>query len=186
MVKPFWWYACSHLARINIYLWHSALPPRRILVTLRIDMRRYIRRLTATFFIILANISLLAYAVIPHHHHAKGEVAIVDVVDFYSHGHHEHDHHDSHGEDGCHCSCSHSEECLLNEKPMMVFRGKESELCFQNSNADNATLLLLDALPGAPELPQPPAISLVFHTPQTPCLPSVAIGSNGLRAPPHC
>lgn len=144
------------------------------------------KKFAAYFFIFLANISLLAYAVIPHHHHDKMMVAVVDVAGCHSHEHHSHDHHDSHSEEGYHCSCHQSEDCLLNEKPMVVFRGKGSELCSQKDYSDDAVVLLCDALPEAPQLPQPAEVQTVFCTCQTDISPGAYTSCNGLRAPPTC
>lgn len=68
------------------------------------------KRRLSIFFVLLANIAILAHAVVPHHHHNKVVAAIVNVLDTddehpYGHEHH-HDHHQgshSHhdGDEGC-------------------------------------------------------------------------------------
>lgn len=70
------------------------------------------------FFILLANIAILAHAVVPHHHHNKVFAAIVNVLDddaqkALNHSHDsERHHHDPN-----------SEECAINETVVAaVFR----------------------------------------------------------------
>ena len=90
------------------------------------------KRLTAIFFVLLANISLLAHAVIPHHHHDRMAVAIVDMAAAAEQAHHEHSHDSSHFHDhhlhyhhslnqqANHQHSSQSEECLISEPPPSV------------------------------------------------------------------
>ena len=69
----------------------------------------------------LANMLILAHAVVPHHHHDKVFVAVVHVLDDEVHdvSHHKHSHH--HDEDGdhhdgpSHHHDSDTEECLMSE-----------------------------------------------------------------------
>ncbi len=58
--------------------------------------KRLMKRRLSIFLIIMANMFLLAHAVVPHHHH--NSVPVV-VFDFYTYGHHRHDHHSSHHHD---------------------------------------------------------------------------------------
>ena len=81
------------------------------------------KRITAIFFILLANIALLAHAVIPHHHHDKVAVAIINIFEGHqSHNHEndEHDHSHHHHQTAEHHSHHHShngdaEECLISD-----------------------------------------------------------------------
>lgn len=51
---------------------------------------------------LLANISLLAHAVIPHHHHDREAVAIVDMAAATEQAHHQHSHGSHHSHDHGH------------------------------------------------------------------------------------
>lgn len=149
------------------------------------------RKTAAIFFIILANICLLAHAVIPHHHHDKKVVSIVGLMGFFGHEQHSHCHphlHHQHGNDelGCHCYSHHSEDCLLNETLLVSFREKGPGLCSIDLGTDYITLFACDVAVHdfeAPRLPQPPTDVCCEQTER---LPRTCILSNGLRAPPHC
>ena len=75
------------------------------------------KRKVSIIFLLLANVFLLAHAVVPHHHHDSMPVAVLDL-----HGHH-HDHHDhdSHHQDhnSHHHDASHHhdgpETCLISQ-----------------------------------------------------------------------
>lgn len=94
------------------------------------------KRLTAIIFVLLANICLLAHAVIPHHHHDRMAVAIVDMAvaeqahhehlhdSHHSHDHHSHYHH-SHNHQESHQHSSQSEECLISETLAVLTRSQE-------------------------------------------------------------
>lgn len=80
------------------------------------------KRITAIFFILLANIALLAHAVIPHHHHDKVAVAIINIFEGHQSHNHENDEHDHshHHQTAEHHSHHHShngdaEECLISD-----------------------------------------------------------------------
>lgn len=68
------------------------------------------RKAISIFFILLANIAILAHAVVPHHHHNKVFAAIVDILD----GETQHALNHSHRQDSHHHD-SRPEECAINE-----------------------------------------------------------------------
>jgi len=73
--------------------------------------------------ILLANMLILAHAVVPHHHHNKVFVAIVNVLDDdardlfnHEHGHeHHHDGHSDHHNAPAHHHHGDGEDCLMSE-----------------------------------------------------------------------
>ena len=77
--------------------------------------------------ILLANMLILAHAVVPHHHHNKMFVALVNVLDhdsrdLFNHSHgHEYQHGDSDHHDGpAHYHDGNSEDCLMSEAEAAV------------------------------------------------------------------
>ena len=71
------------------------------------------KRALSIWFIMLANVLILAHAVIPHHHHNKVLVAIVNVLDEVPLDNHSHGHGHHHGE----ATHQHAEgeDCLVSE-----------------------------------------------------------------------
>ncbi|MBQ4502433.1 MAG: hypothetical protein II986_02015 [Alistipes sp.] len=154
------------------------------------------KRVTAIIFVLLANISLLAHAVIPHHHHDRMAVAIVDMAaaaeqvhhehshdghhshDHHSHYHHSHNHHDNHQHG------SQSEECLISETPAVLTRSQE--VSFGDDGVDDAQQNLYFAVCEEFALPEVPEIPINFYTYRATIPPGVDVSSHGLRAPPHC
>lgn len=67
------------------------------------------KRSVSIIFLLLANVFLLAHAVVPHHHHDNMPVAVLDL---YGH-HHDHHDHDSHHQDhdSHHHDASHHHDC---------------------------------------------------------------------------
>ena len=149
------------------------------------------RKTAALFFIILANICLLAHAVIPHHHHDKKVVAIFGLMGIFGHEQHSHCHphlHHQYGNDdyGCHCYSHQSEDCLLNETLLVSFREKGPGQCSIDQGVDDITLFVCNAAGQAFEAPQLPKKPTDTCRKQADRLPRACILSNGLRAPPHC
>lgn len=149
------------------------------------------RKTAALFFIILANICLLAHAVIPHHHHDKKVVVIFGLMGIFGHEQHSHCHphlHHQHGNDdhGCHCYSHQSEDCLLNETLLVSFREKGPGQCSIDQGVDDITLFVCDAAGQAFEAPRLPKKPTDTCCKQADRLPRACILSNGLRAPPHC
>ena len=72
------------------------------------------KRTVSILFLLLANVFLLAHAVVPHHHHDSMPVAVLDL-----HGHHHdndshHQDHDSHHHDASHHHDG-PETCLISQ-----------------------------------------------------------------------
>ena len=72
------------------------------------------KRSVSIMFLLLANVFLLAHAVVPHHHHDSMPVAVLDM-----HGHHHnhdshHQDHDSHHHDASHHHDG-PETCLISQ-----------------------------------------------------------------------
>ena len=73
-----------------------------------------VNRKVSIMFLLLANVFLLAHAVVPHHHHDSVLVAVLDL-----HGHHHdndshHQDHDSHHHDASHHHDG-PEMCLISQ-----------------------------------------------------------------------
>ena len=159
------------------------------------------KKTVSIFFIILANILILAHAVIPHHHHNKMFVAIVNVLDDeaqdlfnHEHGHsHHHDGNTYHHNSGSHHHDTNKEECLMNEAEVaaaLKIQTDDGDGWFSNllSATDNGGTFPL-AITGLSELTLTP----LFRDVSVRQLPYVACGhthfvacAKGLRAPPAC
>lgn len=153
------------------------------------------RRITAIYLILFANICLLAHAVIPHHHHDRVAVAVVDMMEMYACEHHSHDaahshdnphshyHHTHNNHDG-HQHGNDSEYCLINDNLLMMFRGQESDAGYDGQ--DDVTPNLYGVVCESLTLRPTPEIPLRFYSYRANIPPGVDICSNGLRAPPFC
>lgn len=153
------------------------------------------KRVTAIIFVLLANISLLAHAVIPHHHHDRMAVAIVDMVateqvhhehshdDSHSHDHHSHYHH-SHNHHDNHQHGSQSEECLISETLAILTRSQE--FSFGDDGTDDTQQNIYFAVCEGATLPELPEVTILFTTYRATIPPGVDVSAHGLRAPPHC
>lgn len=151
--------------------------------------------------ILLANMLILAHAVVPHHHHNKVFVAIVnifddDVQDIFNHEHgHEH-HHDRdarHHDGPAHHHDGDSEDCLMSEAEVaaaLKIQADDGSGCFAVPSLDNEdTQLIWLAAIGLYELSFTPYYSednvrrrsyvASGHT-------DFVARSKGLRAPPTC
>ncbi len=81
------------------------------------------KRRISMLMILLANMLILAHAVVPHHHHNKVFVAIVNILDHdaqdifnHEHGHdHHHDGDNDHHNAPAHHHDGDSEDCLMSE-----------------------------------------------------------------------
>ncbi len=140
------------------------------------------KRRVSMLLIMLANIFILAHAVVPHHHHNKVFVAIVNVL----------------GEDQHHDSTSHhhdgdSEDCLMSEAEAAVALKIQTD-----ENGGQTFAPLLDSSDGGLVLLAVIAIyEMSFNSPfgensvkQQPYVTSghtdFVARSKGLRAPPTC
>jgi len=149
------------------------------------------KRAISLSFILLANIILLAHAVIPHHHHDTIPVVIISHHEHDRKAHEHHHHHDDNEPvNSCDASDSHAhngfEDCILAN---LFFRLENERQEFQTVNCDFGLLLWLSPLLSGYELP--PIINdtgLPFR--QHPLQPSYFTDyisqSLGLRAPPYC
>lgn len=151
--------------------------------------------------ILLANMLILAHAVVPHHHHNKVFVAIVNVLDddardLLNHEHRHMHHHD--GVSGHHDSPAHhhngdTEDCLMSEAEAaaaLKIQTDDSGGCFfvPLLGNEDAQLIWLAAI-GLYELSFTPE----YCEEKVQRRPYVASGhtdfvarSKGLRAPPAC
>ena len=144
------------------------------------------RRAVAISFLILANIVLLAVAVVPHHHHG-------DMICFAtSHCHHGHDgvdksccHHDTqqplHSHEHSDANCCNVDEWLLpNIEP--EHKHQHHCLCTTCNNS-----FFVAVLPDLTEPTIPPAGLPFRQTPTTVTYLCIYVSQTlGLRAPPCC
>lgn len=159
------------------------------------------KRRISMLMILLANILILAHAVVPHHHHNKVFVAIVNILDHdsqdifnHEHGHeHHHDGETNHHNGSTHHHDNNNEDCLLTEAEaaatlkILADDGISWSVDTLQDN-DDGSLILLAAI-GLYELSFTP----VFSEDNVRRRPYVASGhtdfvarSKGLRAPPVC
>ena len=140
-----------------------------------------VKRATAIIFLSLANILLLAHAVVPHHHHNK------QVCFTNSHCNHDDltDEHGTnqggHGHDGE----NNHDDCVLKE-PVVVFSNQwKPEFKFNNttdrSNHDDFNYNLLIS---STEFRSPVLSSCINKRAASSSYPSLVSASLGLRAPP--
>lgn len=154
------------------------------------------KKLTAIFFVLFANISLLVHAVVPHHHHEGIAVAVVDATNSIEHEHHNHLHdssespkddshyHHSHASYFNHQHHYHSEDCLISETMAVITKGDDDfhlsdggddlflNLFFEE-NIGYLSLKLLES-------------SKILYPFSASTLQSVDVCAHGLRAPPCC
>jgi len=137
------------------------------------------KRITAFFFLMIANVVLLAHVVIPHHHHQN--VACINKThcqnDIVAHEHNttEHNHH----HDG-----SGSNNCILKQAVIVPSNQGKNEtnsfFCSQNHSPDYHYTLPItgneDLIPIFSIVAFVPDYSFSFHS----CITS----SSGLRGPP--
>lgn len=141
------------------------------------------RKAIAVSFILLANMIILAHAVVPHHHHNKAFAVIVSLLDSsaseHDSGHHHHG--ATHHHDG-----NQSEDCLINEVFVTTFRAQNDDGAVQpplHIDLDYHPLLAVARPSGTIPLQalpfrQRPYIELIH--------PIFITHSFGLRAPPFC
>lgn len=135
------------------------------------------------FFILLANIAILAHAVVPHHHHNKVFAAIVNVLDGEVQDALNHHHDDTHPHE------ANPEDCAINETVVAaVFRlQKDNSLDLGSFDFDyQLDLFSADIVVGT-------AVSELLGS--LPFVPKPYIAGShsnyvaraiGLRAPPIC
>lgn len=139
------------------------------------------KKAISIFFILLANVAILAHAVVPHHHHNKVFAAIVNVLDGEVHDALNHTHDDAHPHE------TNPEECAINETLVAAAFRMQKDNCLDSGTFDfdcHFDLFVTDITTAVPE----PTGSLPFIP-----KPYVAGGhldhiarAIGLRAPPAC
>lgn len=140
------------------------------------------RKAISVFFILLANMVILAHTVVPHHHHNKVFASVVSLFD--GDAQHKSEHH--HGTTHHHNDTDKSEECLINEVYVATFRVQDDAEIAQplHINLDWHPLFAITSFSsGIPILQafsfrQKPYIELIH--------PIFITHSSGLRAPPFC
>lgn len=81
------------------------------------------RKAISVFFILLANIVILAHTVVPHHHHNKVFATVVGLFD--NNAQYEAEHH--HGTAHHHDNTGNTEECLINEVYIATCRAQNDD-----------------------------------------------------------
>ncbi len=152
------------------------------------------------WFLLIATCSLVAHAVVPHHHHNKIPVALINVFDcdaMDSDLHHEHGNHCD--DDGHHDGPSHHhnggyEECFISEVQVPTSLKSQSDVVklLNNSNKGVCQLNCITKCIGV-VVWQPPAIHSFLNSHffrHKPYLAGVHMEfvarAKGLRAPPSC
>lgn len=147
------------------------------------------KRVIGLLLLFLANIVVLAHAVIPHHHHDKVVVSILNIL--FINDVLEHEHTDPLRNDGyAHSGAELNETCLLNELFIRSYFGQSvlsansNDFDFTNSHS-YSPIICYDIVPlieilDYGELPfkQKPYVNS-YHT-------HYITHSLGLRAPPFC
>lgn len=160
------------------------------------------KRAFAIFFIALANIAILAHAVVPHHHHNKVFAAVVNLIDedsraAFLHEHSLDSHHDGavathhHDTTSSHHHNGGNEECLINEACSAAIRiqkhlydgDADFALSLANFYLDLAVAIMPDIL-SADTSTQSVKYEYVPHS--TGCHLDFIARATGLRAPPVC
>lgn len=143
------------------------------------------RKAFAIFFILCANIILLAHAVIPHHHHDSIACFVIPIE---TDKHHDCDHHDAENHHQHDTECD-GDCCLLNDLLAIVPDGYKQEqlfCCPASEQPIPSDINFAGLLSGQDQVhectlnvfKEPPF--LIYSASYTP-------GSiNGLRAPPTC
>lgn len=159
------------------------------------------KRRISILMILLANMLILAHAVVPHHHHNKVFVAFVNILDHdaqdifnHEHGHeHHHDGGSDHHNAPAHHHDGDGEDCLMSEAEAAAALkihtdDGESHSIAPLQDIDDGNFILLAAI-GLYELSFTP----IFSEDNIRRRPYVACGhtdfvarSKGLRAPPAC
>lgn len=147
-----------------------------------IQLKSSMKKAISIFFILLANVAILAHAVVPHHHHNKIFAAIVNVLDGEAQDTLNHHH------DGAHPHETNPEECTINETLVAAASRlqKDNSLDFGAFDFDShLDLFVTDIVAAA--VPEPVG--------DLPFIPKPYIAGNhrdfvaraiGLRAPPAC
>lgn len=142
-----------------------------------VNMKKFI----SIFFILLANITILAHAVVPHHHHNKIFAAVINVLDndtqkALNHSHDESTHH--HGDN--------PEDCAINETVVAAaFKLQKDSNC--NFDYDLLSMDLFTAEILSIDDPKPDRDLLFVLKPYVAGIHTDYIArSIGLRAPPIC
>lgn len=149
--------------------------------TEKVLFEQQMKKAISIFFILLANIAILAHAVVPHHHHNKVFAAIVNVLDddLQNALNHPHD-------DNAHSHTANPEECAINETVVAAAFRLQKDNSFDSDSFDcHFDLFITDIV--ATVVPEP--FGNLPFVPQ----PYIA-GSHidciarsiGLRAPPAC
>lgn len=145
---------------------------------------------TAILFVLLANICMLAHAVIPHHHHDRMAVAVISMAEFAGHDQHSHDnkhshYHHNHNGQGSHPHSNNSEDCLISDSPILSPRIEKAAFGTDDNGHNNITADLFYTAWGAGALPLLPDSQLTSYSYQASIPPNIDTCCNGLRAPPH-
>ncbi|WP_291599042.1 hypothetical protein [Bacteroides sp.] len=140
--------------------------------------------------LLLANFTILAYAIIPHHHTEGLIVTICNIFSFEEANHGDNEHHYHEGDQHQHSGHSSTDDCPLNELYLPCTNLQSSSSSY-STNSENSNF--------HPEFPLIyMKICLIFtntQNPQTPIKPKpynntynscINISSLGLRAPPLC
>lgn len=148
--------------------------------TEKVLFEQQMKKAISIFFILLANIAILAHAVVPHHHHNKVFAAIVNVLDDDLQNALNHPH------DNAHSHTANPEECAINETVVAAAFRLQKDNSFDSDSFDcHFDLFITDIV--ATVVPEP--FGNLPFVPQ----PYIA-GSHidciarsiGLRAPPAC
>ena len=140
------------------------------------------RNKTAFIFVLLANMVMLAHAVIPHHHHTEAPIEI--AVECTDTNHEEHTHH----ERIPFCDDDHEQgeiaPCILTAAmltPNNQFRYNTSLEQISTSDILLFTLLVFNYNAIADDIP-----NAVAEIENIPLYSRLLVSSQGLRAPPVC
>jgi hypothetical protein len=140
------------------------------------------RNRTAFIFVLIANIVMMAHAVIPHHHHADALIEI--AVECTNSNHEEHEHNermpicDDEHEPGELATCFITTAMLT---PNNQFRTDTSLEQISNSDILLFTLLVFNYNAIADDIP-----NAVAEIENIPLYSRLLVSSQGLRAPPVC
>ncbi len=155
-----------------------------------------VKKVISYGFLLLANIILLAHAVIPHHHHNGG--ITLYICYFLPSNHteeHRHNLYHSHADGHCHVADNHSHErdisdyCLLNSPYIRANQNRQENVTSSNwdSPPDTSLSYPCDCAACQAIIPIDYGNGPFRHAPYIPfshC--SYLAHSTGLRAPPVC
>jgi len=141
-----------------------------------------IKRTTAIVFIILANILILAHAVVPHHHHNK-QVCLINshcINESFTDEHGANK--DSHSHDGG----NNSDDCVLKEPIVVLSNQWKTDFKFNNNTSDRSGLddFHYNLLNSSTEFLISVLSSFIYERYTDSSYPSLISVSLGLRAPP--